>query len=56
MPTDPPRVRARALERVADRCDELAEVADLMGDEGTAADLRTEAHRNRMFALRLLDG
>jgi len=48
--------RARQLERDADRCDELADVAELMGDDGTAAGLRAQAHRNRMVALRLLDG
>lgn len=56
MPTDPSLAHARTLERLADRCDELADVADLMGDDGTAADLRSEAHRHRMVALRLLDG
>jgi len=47
--------RARQLERDADRCDELAEVAELMGDEGTAASLRSAAHRHRTAALGLLD-
>lgn len=47
--------RARHLERAADRCDELADVAELMGDDATAGSLRSTAHRNRMLALRLLD-
>lgn len=49
------RDRARDHERTADRCDELADVADLMGDDATAHELRRRAHRNRMAALRLLD-
>lgn len=54
-PDDHRPERARTIERAADRCDELAEVAELMGDDGTAAGLRSAAHRNRMLALRLLD-
>lgn len=50
------RERARALQRAADRDDELAEVADLMDDLATAAALRASAHRRRMLALQLLDG
>ena len=50
------RERARALERAADRDDELAEVAELMDDVPTAAALRAAAHRRRMLALQLLDG
>jgi len=49
------RDRARGHARAADRCDELADVADLMGDDATAGELRAEAHRNRMAALRLFD-
>lgn len=48
--------RARDRARTADRDDELADVAELMGDDATAAELRTRAHRGRMDALRLLDG
>lgn len=47
--------RARQHERAADRCDELADIADLMGDDATALELRAQAHRNRMTALHLLD-
>jgi len=47
--------RARQLERAADRCDELADIADLMGDDATALELRAQANRNRMAALHLLD-
>ena len=47
--------RAREHERAADRCDELADIADLMGDDATAQELRSQAHRNRMAALHLLD-
>lgn len=58
-PHDPSEVsrhdRARRHERVADRCDELADVAELMGDEATANELRDQAHRNRIAALGLLD-
>lgn len=62
MTADPPdsselarHDRARRHERTADRCDELADVAELMGDDVTAQDLRRRAHRNRMAALALLD-
>lgn len=48
--------RARRLEGDADRCDELADVAELMGDDATATQLRSAAHRHRMAALHLLDG
>jgi len=53
---DDRRRAARELERAADRCDELAEVAELMDDAGTAAELRSEGHGYRMQALQLLDG
>jgi len=49
------RSLAHELEVTADRCDELAEGAELMGDAATALDLRSEGHRHRMRALRLLD-
>lgn len=47
---------ARRLQRSADRLDELAEVAELMDDDGGAAELRARGHRCRMQAMRLLDG
>jgi hypothetical protein len=55
MSADDRPTRARQLERDADRCDELAEVAELMGDDATATALRSDAHRHRMRALQLLD-
>lgn len=33
---------------VADRLDELADAAELMGDEATASRLRERAHRQRL--------
>jgi hypothetical protein len=45
-----------ALTRAADRLDELADTAELMGDAVGAARLRGEARANRMHAMELLDG
>lgn len=50
--------RREAADRVsaaADRYDELAEVAELMGDEPTALGLRRDAARCRARAMALLD-
>ena len=47
---------ASNLARVADRSDDLAEVADLMGDTATAQRLRDRDARYRMEAMGLLDG
>lgn len=44
-----------ALTRAADRLDELADTAELMGDVDGAARLRGEAGANRMRAMELLD-
>lgn len=54
--TDPlPRSAVPALTRAADRLDELADTADLMGDVEGATRLRGEARANRMQAMDLLD-
>lgn len=54
--TDPlPRSAIPALTRAADRLDELADTADLMGDTDGANRLRGEARANRMQAMELLD-
>lgn len=50
-----PRAAVPALARAADRLDELADTADLMGDPDGAARLRGEARANRMQAMELLD-
>lgn len=44
-----------ALVRAADRLDELADAAELMGDDDGATRLRDEARAHRMQALDLLD-
>lgn len=44
-----------ALTRAADRLDELADTAELMGDEEGATRLRSEARATRMRAMDLLD-
>ena len=55
--TDPlPRSAVPALTRAADRLDELADTAELMGDPDGAARLRGEARAHRMEAMALLDG
>lgn len=46
---------AEALGRVADRLDELADAAELMGDDAGANRLRTTAWRRRLRAMGLLD-
>jgi hypothetical protein len=45
-----------ALTRAADRLDDLADTAELMGDADGADRLRSEARANRMHAMDLLDG
>ena len=55
--TDPlPRAAVPALARAADRLDELADTAELMGDVEGANRLRGEACAHRMQAMALLDG
>jgi hypothetical protein len=44
-----------ALARAADRLDELADAAELMGDPAGATRLRDEARGHRLRALELLD-
>lgn len=55
MPTDEHRDAATRLSTAADRLDELAEVAELMGDEPTALRYRSDAAGYRDRALGLLD-
>jgi hypothetical protein len=43
------------LRRTADRCDELAQTAELMGDDAGAVRLRDTALLWRMRAMHLLD-
>lgn len=50
-----PRDAVPALARAADRLDELADTAELMGDTDGSARLRDEARANRMRAMELLD-
>ena len=45
-----------ALRRTADRLEELADTAELMGDTDGAARLRTAAWNRRLEAMALLDG
>ncbi len=49
------RAAARTLTDAAERLDELADVAELMGDEPTALRFRADAGRCRDRALALLD-
>lgn len=39
------------LQKRADRLDELADAAELMGDDDQANQLRHQAHRNRLEAM-----
>ena len=55
MATEERRDASRRLSTAADRLDELAEVAELMGDEPTAMRFRSDAERYRDRALSLLD-
>lgn len=52
-PASTPTVRD--LERTADRFDELADTAELMGDTDGAVRLRDQASTWRLRAMRLLD-
>ena len=47
--------RVQALSSTADRLDELADTADLMGDDVGSTSLRAEAARRRAEGLALLD-
>lgn len=49
------RAAVPALTRAADRLDELADTAELMGDAAGAVRFRDEARSNRMQAMDLLD-
>jgi hypothetical protein len=53
--TDEPRRGADQLCSAAERLDSLAEIAELMGDNDTAASFRSEASGRRMQAMELLD-
>lgn len=55
MTTDDRRGAARALTDAAERLDELADVAELMGDDATAGRFRGDAARCRDRAMALLD-
>ena len=55
MSTDDRRRAATTLTEAAERLDELADVAELMGDEATAARFRGDAARCRDRAMALLD-
>lgn len=55
MTTDERRATAAALSEAADRLDELADVAELMGDDPTAARFRGDAARSRDRAMAVLD-
>jgi hypothetical protein len=50
-----PAAAVPALTRAADRLDELADTAELMGDLAGAERLRNEALGTRMRAMELLD-
>ena len=50
-----PAPEVQALIARAERLDELADTAELMGDDATAAGLRTEATRCREHAMTHLD-
>ena len=53
---DDRRRLCRDLTAAADRFDDLAETAELMGDEAGAQRFRGHASARRMEAMRLLDG
>lgn len=55
MTPDERRDAARRMTREADRLDELADVAELMGDDPTALGFRASAARHRERAIGLLD-
>ena len=55
MTTDERRRAARTLTEAAERLDELADVAELMDDDATAARFRSDAARCRDRAMALLD-
>ena len=55
MTTDERRRDARTLTDAAERLDELADVAELMGDDAAASDFRGDAARCRDRAMALLD-
>lgn len=50
-----PPTAVPALTRAADRLDELADTAELMGDPAGAERLRRDAQRHRLVAMELLD-
>ena len=47
--------RVEQLRSSADRYDEFAETAELMGDDAGASMFRSHAHRRRLQAMELLD-
>lgn len=49
------RTDIETLRRAADRLEELADTADLMGDVAGAARMRTAASNRRLEAMALLD-
>ena len=53
--TNEPHRGVDQLCSAAERLDSLADIAELMGDDDTAASLRTEASGRRMQAMELLD-
>jgi hypothetical protein len=55
MTTDDRRRAATTLTEAAERLDELADVAELMGDDATAQRFRGDAARCRDRAMALLD-
>lgn len=55
MASEEGRDAARRLSGAADRLDELADVAELMGDEPTSLSLRGDAARYRDRAMAMLD-
>lgn len=55
MSHDFTRSAVPALARAADRLDELADIAELMGDDDGATRLRRAAEVSRLEAMHLLD-